>query len=218
MEGMEGGRPSEAGGPVAVILCAGESRRFGGQPKALLPVGRETAIQRIARIARQAGAMRVIAVLGPHRSAIERSLDGHSIEVEENAQWAEGRTGSVQVGLRAAGEAHPIVVWPVDHPFVAEPTIARLLTAAARDALAVWVLPTFRGGGGHPVVFQRPAVDRVLELPSSAPLRSLLPDLGPQVLRIPVEDPGVLENVDSFDAYWSALAAWRGRGEENDGP
>ncbi|MCI4358169.1 MAG: nucleotidyltransferase family protein [Thermoplasmata archaeon] len=214
----ENDRAMEPRGPVAVILSAGESRRFGGRPKALLPVGRETAIARIARIAQRAGASRVIAVLGPLRKEIERALDGHSVDIEENAAWPEGRTGSVQLGLRAAGDATPVLVWPVDHPFVAEPTVDRLFAAASRDALATWVVPSFRGGGGHPVLLQRAAIRRVLELPSSAPLRSLIPVLGPQVLRVPVEDPGVLENVDSFDAYWSALEAWKRRGGEIDGP
>jgi molybdenum cofactor cytidylyltransferase len=217
MEGS-GGLGSTDRDWVAVILSAGASSRFEGQPKALLPVGRELAIARIARLCGEAGADRILAVLGPHHTEIEKSLEGIPVETLENPDWSEGRTGSVQVGLRAVDGASEVLLWPVDHPFVAELTLERLKSAAARDTLALWFLPTFRGGGGHPVLIRRPALDRILELPADAPLRSLLPDLGPQVRRVVVEDPGILENVDSFDAYWSALEAWKGREGATNGP
>jgi molybdenum cofactor cytidylyltransferase len=204
--------PQEPGGGwAAVILSAGESRRFGGQPKALLPVGAEPAIGRIARLCQEAGIARIVAVVGPHRDEIARSVPAGTIEFVENPDWAAGRTGSFQVGANAVPDAEEILLWPVDHPFVAEGTIGRLRAAADRDALAVWFLPTYRGEGGHPILLRRPAIARALGLAPSAPLRSLLPELGPQVRRVVTEDPGVLENVDSPDAYWSARAAWNAR-------
>lgn len=198
---------------TAIVLSAGESARFGGRPKALLAVGPEVAIGRVARICAEAGASRVLAVVGPHREEIERMVGGGPVEFIENTAWAEGRTGSVQAGLRASEDAREVLVWPVDHPFVSEATVGRLVSAAARDALALWFIPTFRGGSGHPVLLRGGAIARVLDLTPSAPLRSVLPELGPQVRHVAVEDPGVLENVDSPDAYWSASEAWKARQE-----
>ncbi len=206
------------GGWAAVILSAGESRRFGGQAKALLPVGAETAIGRIARICQEAGIARIVGVVGPHREEILRSVPAGTIEFIENPDWAEGRTGSFHVGARALSGVEEILLWPVDHPFVAEGTVGRLRAAADRDALAVWFLPTYRGEGGHPILLRKPAIERALALAPSAPLRSLLPELGPQVRRVVTEDPGVLENVDSPDAYWSARAAWAAREGVSLGP
>ncbi|HEV2519241.1 MAG TPA: nucleotidyltransferase family protein [Thermoplasmata archaeon] len=202
----------------AVILSAGESKRFDGHPKALLEVGSQPAIARIASVCERAGADRTIAVLGPHRAEIEEKLAGRAVEVVENPDWSMGRTGSVQAGLRALADSGSVLVWPVDHPFVRDSTVLRLLDASHRDPLAIWFVPSFRGGGGHPILLREAAIPHVLALAPSAPLRSLLPELGPQVRHVPVEDAGVLENVDSFDAYWSALEAWRGRGGEQSGP
>ena len=214
-EGPSG--PSTAGWN-SVVVSAGASERFHGAPKALLPVGDEAAIVRLVRVSWETGARRVIVILGARAETIERALDGTGAEVEVNHRWAEGRTGSVQVGLQASGPESDLLLWPVDHPFVASATVARLHAAAERDGLAVWLIPSFRGEGGHPVWIRSPAQAPVLALRRSAPLRSVLAGLGPQVRRVEVDDPGVLENVDSPDAYWSAVAAWRGRGGDGRGP
>jgi molybdenum cofactor cytidylyltransferase len=203
---------------VAVLLAAGASERLGGEPKALLPVGPETAIRRMARIATEAGLARVVTVVGAHRTPIEEELAGSGSIVVFNEDWAAGRTGSVQAGLLEAGPADQVLLWPVDHPFVRAGTVAGLVGAAPSDALAVWLVPTYRGAGGHPVVLRPPVFARVLELPASAPLRALLPVLGPQVLRIPVDDPGVTAKVDTPESYRTHEAAWRDRGGDGDGP
>ncbi len=202
---------------VAVILAAGASSRFGGRPKALLEVNGETAIGRIARVAGEAGFAPAIAVVGAHRVEIERSVSGSEISLVDHPEWARGRTGSLQAGLDSLPGAEEALVWPVDHPFVAGSTLERLRAAADHDPLAIWFLPEYRGQGGHPVLLRRPAFASVRELNAASPLRSLLPRLGPQVRRVPVEDPGVLENADSPDAFWAALEAFRARNEGNDG-
>ncbi len=205
-------RPASA----AVILSAGASRRFGGRPKALLPVGREVAIARLARICAEAGLERTVAVVGPHRAAIAPALAGGAVEIVPNERWEAGRTGSLQAGLDAVGDVDELLVWPVDHPFADGATIDTLRAAARGDPLAIWFLPTFRGGGGHPILLRSPAFEHVRALAPSAPLRSLLAPLGPQVRRVPVGDAGVLENVDSPDAYEAALEAWRQRSGEGE--
>jgi CTP:molybdopterin cytidylyltransferase MocA len=199
---------------VAVVLSAGASERFHGEPKALLPVGPERAIVRVVRISFEAGCDRVVVVAGPHIRQVSTALAGWGAEVVENPEWALGRTGSVQRGLRAATPASSVLLWPVDHPFVAPGTVARLYEAARQDLLALWLIPSYRGRGGHPVLLRADALRRVAELAPGAPLRGPLGSLGPQVRRVAVPDPGVLDNVDTPDRYREALDAWAWRGDE----
>ena len=89
-----------------------------------------------------------------------------------------------------------------------------LLAVTVHDTLGVWFIPTYQSRGGHPVLFRAVVRPHVLELRPDAPLRSLLPEYGPQVRRIAVEDPGVVANVDTPEAYRAALEDWFRRGEE----
>ncbi|MGC2288646.1 MAG: NTP transferase domain-containing protein [Thermoplasmata archaeon] len=186
--------------PISVILTAGASTRFGGRPKALMAISGEAAVARMVRLSCEEGfAPRV--VVGLHSSAIRAVLPFPWPEVVENGEWARGRTGSIQRGLEQVGSETPVLLWPVDHPFVQAKTLRRLRTVAEHDAMGVWFVPTFEGFGGHPVLLQPAVFPRIRALDPSAPLRTLLAEFGPQVVRVPVEDAGVRENVDTERDY-----------------
>jgi molybdenum cofactor cytidylyltransferase len=195
---------------AAVVIAAGASSRMQGPPKALLPVDGEPAVRRITRVCEERGISPVLVVVGAHVSPIREAIQGTSAVVVENPGWSEGRTGSIQAGLSAVDTRVGALLWPVDHPFVEGRTVDALLSRARSDAMALWLIPTFEGHGGHPVVLQPPTFAAIGELGRARPLRNLLGKFGPQVLRVPVQDPGVLANVDTPESYRSALARFRG--------
>lgn len=162
----------------AIVLAAGWSTRM-GSPKALTPIAGEPAVQRIVRACREAGLE--VAVVAPPGVALP-PLDA---QVLVNPDPDTGRTGSLQLAL--AGDT---LVWPVDHPLATSAT-ARALLATPGE----WVVPTFRGKGGHPVVLRAGAVERVREARADAPLREALH--GARRVDVPVEDAGVLANLDT---------------------
>ncbi len=198
----------------ALLLAAGASSRFAGEPKALLRVGERSSVRRMAEICLGAGLEPVIVVVGAHRAPIAHELRGLPAEVVEAERWYEGRTASIQAGLAAVPEDRDLLFWPVDHPFVLPRTVDTLLSARDRDPLGVWFLPTYQGAGGHPVVWRPSVRGEILNLRPDAPVRSLLPEFGPQVCRVPVDDPGVVANVDTPEAYRVAYDAWA-RSEED---
>ena len=126
-------------------------------------------------------------------------------------QWREGRTASLQAGLSALPDDSDLLFWPVDHPFVSDRTIDRLFAAQASDALALWFLPEYEGRGGHPVLWKARLRSDLLALRPDAPVRSLIPEFGPQVRRVRVDDPGVIANVDTPEEFRVALEEWRRR-------
>lgn len=194
---------------AAIVLAAGASTRMHGSPKALLPVDGELAVQRISNVCRELELSPVIVVAGRHFGSIYDALRGTGAIVVENSDWPEGRTGSIQVGLRAVEDGVGVLLWPVDHPFVRPRTVEALVSRARSDAMAVWVVPTFEGRGGHPVVLQPSMFAAVSGLGRDTPLRTLVAKLGPQVLRVPVPDPGVTQNVDTPESYRAALERYR---------
>ncbi|HTS33416.1 MAG TPA: nucleotidyltransferase family protein [Thermoplasmata archaeon] len=201
-------------GTAALLLSGGASTRFGGQPKALLPVGERTSVRRLAEECLAENADPVVVVVGAHRALIAHELRGLPVEVAEAEDWYEGRTASVHAGLRAIPEDRDVLLWPVDHPFVSTRTIDALFSVRERDLLAVWFIPTYQGRGGHPVLWRSSIRRDINELRPDAPLRSLLPEFGPQVRRVAVEDPGVVANVDTPEQYSAAYDEWQARERE----
>ena len=196
---------------AAVVLSAGESSRMGGRPKALLPVGGTTGIRRIVGLCAERGFDPICAVLGAHREEISKELEGLNIQVVDSPRWSEGRTASIQSGWEAIPDDRDVLLWPIDHPLVEGDVVDRLRVEGARDALAVWIVPTFEGRGGHPVLLRASLRPAVMALAANAPLRSLQGAYGPQVLRVPVDDPGVVANIDTPEAYRQALTQWEAR-------
>ncbi|MCI4321960.1 MAG: nucleotidyltransferase family protein [Thermoplasmata archaeon] len=186
---------------AAIVLAAGASSRFEGAVKATVPVDGEPAVRRVARIAREAGFAPVVVVTGAHRKVVVAALGSREGEIVDNPDWERGRTGSIQAGLAAVGDPSAVLLWPVDHPFAGPMTVDALRDRAKSDAMAVWFVPTFEGRGGHPVLLTSPTFDAIRSLSVEAPLRSLLPRFGPQVVRVPVRDAGVVANIDTRAAY-----------------
>ena len=185
----------------ALVLSGGESTRWGGYPKALLDAGGRPAVQRIAEICLAQGLDPVAVVVGPHKGPVAHLLKELPVEIVDAERWWQGRTASIQAGLEAIPDDRDVLFWPVDHPFVRANTVATLRRVAETDLLGIWFLPAYHEHGGHPVLWRAPVRRDVLELRPDAPLRSLLPEFGPQVRRVDVDDPGVIANVDTIDEY-----------------
>lgn len=199
---------------AALILAAGESSRFEGYPKALLTAGRRSAVRRLAEITIGEQFDPVAVVVGAHKGPIMHELRDLPVQIVDAEQWYEGRTASIQAGILALPDDRDILLWPIDHPFVSPRTVETLTSLLSTDTVAVWYIPTYEGSGGHPVLWRSVVCPDVLDLRPDAPVRSLLPEFGPQVRRVPVDDPGVVANVDTPDAYRDAYENWLERGEE----
>lgn len=170
-----------------IILAAGASSRM-GHPKALTPIAGEPALSRIAR---EAAGFRILVVVGEHENAIRDALPALDVKWIVNPRPELGRTGSLQRGLTMARGSGALVL-PVDHPLVRGDTM-RLLAARPED----WVVPTFGERGGHPLKLGPMGIAAVMSAPASIPLRDVPKMLGIEVTRVPVEDPGVLANLDT---------------------
>jgi len=198
---------------AALLLSGGGSVRFGGFPKALMSVGGTPVVRQLVEICISRGLDPITVVVGPHRGPIAHELRGMPVQLVDSELWYEGRTASIHAGFEGIPEDRDVLLWPVDHPFVSPSTLDTLERVRDTDALAVWFIPTYQGRGGHPILLRSTVRRDVLDLRNDAPLRSLLPEFGVQVRRIPVDDPGVVANVDTPEEFRAALEEWRARSE-----
>jgi molybdenum cofactor cytidylyltransferase len=181
---------------VAVILAAGAGARLGGVCKAELR--REDGRAFLAAIleACRASSCPAIVVAGPPHGDAVRALVGDDAPVVWNETPERGMAASVAVGIAAAARM-PVdgaLVWPVDHAWVRAETVTAICAAAGRE---VAVVPMLDGRGGHPTFF---GVDLWPELVAAADapggVRAVLRHHADRVVRLAVDDPGVLRDAD----------------------
>ena len=178
----------------AIIVAAGAGTRL-GQPKARLLIhGVPLALLHVRR-AREAGCDGIVVVT---RRA-DQEWVGREAEVAVSVEPEQA--GSLRAGVAAlfgdgggGGDGDWVLVTPVDALPARLETISRLFAALGEGADAV--SPVVSGKGGHPVVLRASVLRRAYD-GAAPPLRDVLQGLGARRLRVEVDDPNVVTNLDT---------------------
>ena len=193
---------------AAAVLTAGRSSRM-GRPKALLPIGEATFLERVVSGADRAGLDPVRIVVGAHREEIDAALPSLRTRFVLNEDVDGGQLHSLRLALGTLPEAcEACVMMLVDHPFVKDATV-RLLVEAFDRTRAPMVVPRYRDRRGHPVLFGRELFGPLCGGPLDGGARRVVRERGVRPVEVPVEDPGVLLDVDTPAEYEEALGGFR---------
>lgn len=176
---------------AAIVLAAGASRRL-GQPKQLLMYCGETLIARAIRLANEAGATPVIAVLGAYHERICAAVPFNNLSKLDkldkldnannaipvvNSDWEQGIATSIHAALRAlenlAPQASGALILGCDQPRLAAEHLHALLEAFAAQAAPAIVASAYAGVLGIPAVFPRRVFAELLALRGDKGARSL---------------------------------------------
>ncbi len=172
-----------------------------GTPKPLMDAGGVTFLARVISSLREGGAEPPLVVVRTLDSPVAAEARLSGAHVVLNPDPSPGPISSLQAGLRALPGGTPAVfLAPVDHPVFLPETIRALLRGfqEARPPLAV---PSFRGRRGHPILLGEALFSELLEedLPDGA--RTVIRRYLVERLEVPVEDPGVLADIDTPEDY-----------------
>lgn len=180
------------------MLAAGRSTRM-GRPKPLLEAGGETFLLLTIRALRDGGCDAVVVVVGYGDETAANARDAGASVIRNRDPGSE-QIDSVRMGIDALPEGTvAAVVLPVDHPLVRPTTVAALITRW-RDAPDRIVRPVHEGRPGHPTLFPRPVWSDLRGiLPHGA--RGVVEDDAHPTLDVAVEDPGVIADIDTPEAY-----------------
>lgn len=185
---------------AGILLAAGRGGRFGGAKlMAPLAAGDDAAAPCIA-----VGAMacrtlrsvlpRVIAVVRSGDADLAASLADAGAEVVVFAGADRGMGASLAFGVSAAPDARGWVVALADMPWVLPGTVRAVTAALAAGATIA--APFHDGRRGHPVGFARALLPELLALSGDEGARGILAAAGERVVRIDVDDAGILRDVD----------------------
>lgn len=180
--------------PRVVLLAAGASERL-GEPKALVDLGGESAIQRLLE---SCGDPYPLLVVGAHAALIKEAV-GDRAEVIDHPDWASGRTGSVACAVSHLGDS-AILLSPLDCPLVPRTVFDALQSAwqGAGAPASGWLAPlhTKSGRHGHPVLFGGALASLVLQMDPASPLRELRA-LADPLLEVSVDSAEILDDLDT---------------------
>jgi molybdenum cofactor cytidylyltransferase len=185
---------------AAVVLAAGESRRF-GSPKQLLGWGDTTLVAHVAGIALDAGLDPVLVVTGYEADRVSAAVAGLRVTPVYNPDFAAGQGTSVSRGVAALPlSAGAAVFLLADQPGVSAGVVHRVLRAH-RATLAPIVLPEYEGRRGNPALFDASLFGELRMLTGDVGGRALFEKYAASVVRVPVNDPAALQDIDTPEEY-----------------
>ncbi len=184
------------GGVAAIVLAAGVSSRM-GEPKPLLRLGDKPLLAHVLERLRDSDVGEIVVVLGAQADRILGELPLEGTRVAFNPDFAQGMSASIRAGLAAVSdrsEAFLLVLG--DQPFVSSATFNALI--ARHEATHARVLiPTYQGVRGNPVLLHRSLSSEVESISGDVGCRGVVAEHAAEVVEVPVEDPGVLLDLDT---------------------
>ncbi len=188
---------------AGIILAAGAGRRMNGDEgsKLLLPYRDEPLIANVARKALVV-CDTLLAVVGCNARRVVSTLKSihPDLRIIHASDWHEGQARSLRAGLAALDDEDGALVFLGDQPLVRHDTLAAL-TATFQRHPESFVAPVHQGRRGNPVCIPRAWFARTRALQGDTGARLLLEHPESRLRLVEVDDPGVLQDVDTFADY-----------------
>lgn len=179
----------------AVVLAAGESRRL-GRPKQLIEFEGETLLNRTLRLAREAGADPVIAVLGAHIDQIQPTVPPQ-IHIIQNPLWQTGMASSIRAGIASLDpDSLGVLILTCDQPRLTASHLRALLTAFSSETPVI-VASHYNGQRGTPAAWPRSLFSALLALQGDKGARAILAQ--PPCALVEINFPGGDVDIDLPD-------------------
>jgi len=190
----------------AIVLAAGMSSRM-GEPKALLPLGGEPMLARVLSTVRRSRAGETVVVLGFGADRVREGVGLDATTTVINPDFARGMSSSIRVALRAARpDAAGFLIVLGDQPFVSSATLDALIERHEASGAKILV-PTVRGVRGNPVLVDRSLSGEMARIAGDVGCRAIFGHHRSEIVEVPVDDPGILVDIDTPEEYRRAAEA-----------
>ena len=183
-------------GVSAVVLAAGMSTRM-GCIKQLLRIAEKTLLETVLDNLRSSRVDEIIVVLGGSAEAIRQQIPLKDTRVVINEEYQKGMGTSLRAGVAAIGSSSDAaLIVLADQPFVRPETFDRLTDSySAQKPHAA--IPVYRGFRGNPTLLDRSLFPEIMMLAGDIGCRAIFGNHTENILKVPVDDIGVLLDVDT---------------------
>ena len=190
-----------------------------GTPKLLLDVGGQTVLARLLGGLENAGLSSRWVVVHPDDAEIRAEVERHGGSALVPAAPPPDMRASAAYGLAVLkqrfhdrGEVPqadaPWLLAPADHPVLSVEIVTTLLEAARVNPGRIFI-PTYRGRLGHPTVFAWRHALEVDQIPPDKGFNWIVRQHAADVVHVPVENEGVVLDLDAPEDYERVKAIWR---------
>lgn len=137
----------------------------------------------------------LLAVVRPDTVALHELLITEGVTVTVCPDADTGMGASLAHAARQVSDTDPVLVALGDMPAIAETTLQAVCHAL--EIGASLVQPQWQGQRGHPVGFHPRWLPALRTLAGDTGARGLLSSHADQLMLLPVEDPGIVQDVDT---------------------
>lgn len=177
------------------MLAAGYSRRFGADKRRLVLSDGHSLLA--ASLALPCSMLEEIwLVLRPDEAGGELDLPP-TVSLIQHPATIQGMGHSLAAGaerLLAESRADAMAIFLADMPLIRRQSLETLIAHASADTI---VLPSYQGRRGHPVLFGRDFWPQLAALSGDAGARAVLQQSPEAVRIVELDDPGILQDVDT---------------------
>ena len=193
--------------PVAIVLAAGSSRRF-GLDKLLAKLGSKRVIERTLLTFRNAAHVEdVLLVIPPGTRSRYAPLRSPTLHLVENPDPSAGMITSIRAGLESGwAQERNFLITPGDVPFIKSEIVERMIRVFVTRPCKI-VLPTYHGLGGHPGLFSQSLRNDFFLHGDSSGAREVIFRHQRDLVRVNVQDPDICFDIDRPDDLSIALDA-----------
>jgi len=184
----------------AVLLAAGEGKRMGGVPKALIELGGVPLINRQLIALSGAGVDEVVVVTGHYHELVEPLVEQFPVRIARNPHPENGQPSSVRLGLEALGSNFDAVIMALcDQPLINAQDITQLIAAFKKRKSGEIILPEVGDQRGNPIVMSGVAMNQILDAGKNMVCRKFIDSHPEMVDHFQTENEHFIMDVDSLD-------------------
>jgi molybdenum cofactor cytidylyltransferase len=184
------GAGRNAGSLFAVVLAAGESRRFGSQKQLVRIAGRPLLHTTVTRASEVTGSS-LIVVLGCGAAELGALLKHSPGSIVINQEWREGLSSSIRAGIaRLPLTCTGAMLLLADQPLVSADDLRRLAGTWRKQPQYI-AAALYSGTTGVPAIFPRNLFQALLQLRGDTGARALLRRNTDRVVRVPMPSAAI---------------------------
>jgi molybdenum cofactor cytidylyltransferase len=183
----------------AIILAAGESKRFGKDNKLLARIGGVPILERVVKAVSHPSVGKTIVVTGHDHNVVATLLYGYAVELALNKNWKFGMGSSLAWGASCVDDDSfdGVLICLGDLPGLDTSTVTRIIEVFQESGGESIVVPENQGRRGHPVIFPISLLPGLRQLSGDQGAREILGDSKNHLQLVEVESKGIFTDVDS---------------------
>ena len=182
----------------ALILAAGRSHRM-GMPKMVLPFDKNRSfLDVIVEGYQNVGCKRIVVVVNENdRPLLDKNVRDTEFKVVVNSYPERQRFFSIHLGMAAMKSMDAVFLHNVDNPFVDRKLLLNMQKELREDE---YVVPVFKGKGGHPILLSKSIVQLIANYTdTSINFKKFLSEF--VRTDVATENKQILNNINTVEQY-----------------